>query len=142
MSKPTSYAIRAKRFGWRTPPAPPPPVSEGLVEIDKYSTTFVRARATTVDLSDGNDHWFTFALATTPGPGGGEVIASTAALFQLGGVVWFDNGGQLGHVKDTTGSDFPSTAAANFINVNRLASGHLDLTDPAHPNLVLVEVLG
>jgi hypothetical protein len=127
-----------------TQPPAPKPTSEGRVLIDKYSTTFVRARAeAALDLSDGHDHWFTFALAGagTVGPGG-EVITNTPALEAIGGVVWFDNGGSLGHVKATTGSDLTVTALSQFITGHRLAQGHLDLTtEPGHPRLVLVQVL-
>lgn len=125
------------------PDVPPAPVSEGVMLIDKYSGSFARARPESgFDISDGEDHWFSFALADSGNIGpGGEVIASTAVLFQLGGVVWYDNGGSLGHVKAPTGSDLTATAVSNYINTNRLARGHLDTTtDPSHPNLVLVEV--
>jgi hypothetical protein len=123
-----------------TPPPPALPTSEGLLEVDKYSGTYARARATTVDLSDMNEHWFTFALATVAGVGG-ETFDGTAGLFQLGGVVWFEQNGALGHVKAVSGSDLASTACSNYITGNRLCRGRLDMTDPAHPGLILLEVL-
>jgi hypothetical protein len=129
-----------------TPPPPAAPTSEGEVQIDKYSGTFIRARAASgLDLSDQQDHWFIFALATTPGPGG-EVFADTDAIATLGGAVWFDNGGALGHVKAVTGADLMAASVVNFMTGStlhgaRLCRGRIDLTDPAHPNLLLQEVL-
>jgi hypothetical protein len=129
-----------------TPQPPAPPTSEGEVVIDKYSGSFIRGRAGTgLDLSDGLDHWFIFALATTAGPGG-EVYASIDDIPQQGSAVWFDDGGQLGHVKAVTGADLMSNSLINYMRGStnhgaRLCRGRLDkVTDPAHPNLLLQEV--
>jgi hypothetical protein len=129
-----------------TPQPPAPPTSEGEVVIDKYSGSFIRGRAGTgLDLSDGLDHWFIFALATTAGPGG-EAYASIDDIPQQGSAVWFDDGGQLGHVKAVTGADLMSNSLINYMRGStnhgaRLCRGRLDkTTDPAHPNLLLQEV--
>jgi hypothetical protein len=129
-----------------TQPPPPAPTSEGEVVIDKYSGSFVRARASSgLDLSDGLDHWFIFALATEAGPGG-EVYPTVADIPPQGAAVWFDDGGQLGHVKAVTGADLMSNSLINYMRGStnhgaRLCRGRLDkTTDPAHPNLLLQEV--
>jgi hypothetical protein len=117
--------------------SPIPSTSEGLVEVDLYSGSFVRARATTVDLSDGNPHAFTFALATVPGPGG-AVIASVADLRSHGGIAWFDNAGSLGKVHTLAGTEMTTDALADLVASGDLTVARLDLaTDPGHPLLVL-----
>jgi hypothetical protein len=118
-------------------PVAEPPAPEGLVEADRYGGTFARARATSVNLDDGLEHAFLFALARVAGPGG-ELLADTAALRALGGAAWFDHGGQLGHVKALNGADFMAGAMADRIDSGELNHGKLDLaTDPAHPALLL-----
>jgi hypothetical protein len=145
------HALEARVIALENDPgtqAPPPaPTSEGEVVIDKYSGSFIRARAGTgLDLSDGQDHWFVFALATTAGTGG-EVYASVDDIPQQGSAVWFDDGGHLGHVKAVTGADLMSNSLINYMTGStthgaRLCRGRLDkTTDPAHPNLLLQEVL-
>jgi hypothetical protein len=129
-----------------TPPPPAAPTSEGEVVIDKYSGSFIRGRAGTgLDLSDGLDHWFIFALATVAGPGG-EVYPNVDAIPPQGSAVWFDDGGQLGHVKAVTGADLMTNSLINYMTGStlhgaRLCRGRMDkTTDPAHPNLLLQEV--
>jgi hypothetical protein len=117
-------------------PVAEPPPAEGLVEADRYGGTFARARATSVNLDDGLEHAFVFALARVAGPAG-ELLADTAALRQLGGAAWFDRGGQLGHVKAINGQDFTAGAMADRIDSGELCHGKLDVTDPAHPALQL-----
>jgi hypothetical protein len=110
-----------------------PPPSEGVVEVDRYGGTFARARST---FSTGT-HVFTFTLATTPGPGG-AVLADTAELRAMGGVVWYDHNGTLGHVKGTDGQDAPVGTVAGMIDARTPMAGTVDATtDPAHPALAL-----
>jgi hypothetical protein len=112
-----------------------PPASEGVVEVDRYGGTFARARSTFN--MDRGDHAFTFVLATVAGPGG-EVLADTAELRGMGGVVWFDHNGTLGHVKGTDGNDIPVDTVAGMIDARTLMAGTVDATtDPAHPALDL-----
>jgi hypothetical protein len=113
-----------------------PPPSEGVVEIDRYGGTFARARAS-FNLTGNKEHPFTFVLATTPGPGG-TVLADTDELRSMGGVVWFDHTGNLGHVKGTDGNDAPVDAIADMIDARTLMGGTLDIPpDPSHPSLLL-----
>jgi hypothetical protein len=112
-----------------------PPASEGVMEVDRYGGTFARARSTFN--IDAGTHAFTFVLATTPGPGG-AVLADTAELRAMGGVVWFDHAGTLGHVKGTDGNDAPVDTVAGMIDARTLMGGTVDATtDPAHPALLL-----
>lgn len=110
-----------------------PPPSEGVVEVDRYGGTFARAR-TSINLN--RVHTFTFVLASTAGPGG-ALLADTAELRAMGGALWFDHGGQLGHVKGTDGTDLLVESAAAMIDGHTLMSGQLDDSDPAHPALAL-----
>jgi hypothetical protein len=112
-----------------------PPASSGVVEVDRYGGTFARARA--AFNIDSGTHAFTFMRAGTAGPGG-EVLADTAALRGMGGVVWYDHKGTLGHVKGTDGNDAPVDAVADMIDAHTLMGGTVDATtDPAHPALLL-----
>jgi hypothetical protein len=121
---------------------PLPSTSEGLVEIDLYSGSFVRARATGVDLSDGNAHAFTFDLAKVAGPNG-AVIHNVADLRSHGGAVWFDAGGSLGKVKAPDGSDYLTTDAADAVQARTIMVGREDLaSDPGHPVLALTDEAG
>jgi hypothetical protein len=112
-----------------------PPASSGVVEVDRYGGTFARARA--AFNIDAGTHAFTFMLAATAGPGG-AALADTAELRAMGGVVWFDHNGTLGHVKGTDGNDAPVDAIAGMIDAHTLMGGTVDTTtDPAHPALLL-----
>jgi hypothetical protein len=113
-----------------------PPASEGVVEIDRYGGTFARARAS-FQLTGNKEHAFTFVLAATPGPGG-AALADTDELRAMGGVVWYDHNGTLGHVKGTDGNDAPVDAIAGMIDARTVMGGQLDnTTDPGHPGLLL-----
>jgi hypothetical protein len=112
-----------------------PPASSGVVEVDRYGGTFARARS--AFNIDSGTHVFTFMLAAAPGPGG-AVLADTAELRAMGGVVWFDHNGTLGHVKGTDGNDAPVDTIAGMIDARTLMAGTVDATtDPAHPALLL-----
>jgi hypothetical protein len=112
------------------------PAPEGRLPIDLYGGSFVRVRAGAVDLVDGQPHAFGFELASSAGPGG-ATIGSVAELRQLGGVVWYDAGGQLGHVKAPGGADYTVAELADAVHAGAVAFGSQDVTDPAHPALVL-----
>jgi hypothetical protein len=113
-----------------TPGASAPAVAAVHLTVDNYSGGFVRVRpapdtATTVD----------FALATTPGPGGAlypalNDIPSSAA-------VWADFAGNLGHLKNTDGSDVQGNTLKDWIRSGAVLTVHKDATDPAHPNLIV-----
>jgi hypothetical protein len=112
------------------------PVPDGRLDVDLYGGSFVRVMAHGVTLADGVSHAFRLRLASSAGPGG-AVIADTAALRAAGGVVWFDNGGQLGHVRKD-GADWTVAELADAIDAGAMAVGTLDATtDPAHPALIL-----
>jgi hypothetical protein len=119
--------------------APPPPTSEGWVEIDNYGGGFVRARVTTAGLEDAAEHWTEWRLAATPGPNG-ALIASADALTAMNGATWYDHGGTLGKVVGQNGQDIGNVAVANYIRQHRLVKVKTDLTtDPGHPRLVVLD---
>jgi hypothetical protein len=113
----------------------PPP--EGLVEADRYGGTFLRVRATTVNLSDGLEHPFEFVLATVAGPGG-EVLATTAELRAMAAPVWYDIGGTLGKAYAVTGAELSPAALADRIDSGELVFGRSVASGAGgHPELHL-----
>jgi hypothetical protein len=110
-------------------------VPEGAVVVDVYSGSFVRVSAGAVDFSDGQAHPFTVELAATAGPGG-ATIADTAALRALGGAAWYDEGGNLGHVKAAGGADYMTADLADAIDAGSVLVAH-QATDAGHPVLQL-----
>jgi hypothetical protein len=114
---------------------PPPP--EGAVEADRYGGTFLRVRATTVDLSNGLEHPFTFELATVAGPGG-DVLATTAELRAMAAPVWYDIGGSLGKAYAVTGAELSPAALADRIDSGELVYGRSVASGAGgHPELHL-----
>lgn len=120
-----------------TPAEPDTPVAEAALAVDRYGGSFIRVMTNPL-LDDAADHWVTFVLATTAGPGD-EVIGHTNQIASDPGVAWFDHGGQLGHVTHA-GTDLPNITLSNYIRQGRLAQVHIDTTDPAHPALVITDV--
>lgn len=117
-------------------PTPPPPPSQADAElaVDLYGGSYVRMMTDPV-LDDLQPHWIKPVLAVAPGPGG-AVFADTQALHDAGGAVWFDHGGQLGHVKTNMDADLMATMLARYINEDRTMEVQVDTsTDPAHPIL-------
>jgi hypothetical protein len=112
-----------------------PPSAAGYVGVDRYGGTFARG-ASSVSLDDGQPHVLGFAIAGVAGPGG-ALLADTDELRAMGGVVWFDHNGTLGHVKAPDGSDLTVGAMADMIDAGTIMAGQLDTTDPAHPALAL-----
>jgi hypothetical protein len=109
------------------------PVPDGKLDADLYGGSFVRVRSSVLGASA---KVVDPQLAAAAGPGG-EAIASTAALRALGGVVWVDVGGQLGHVRKD-GTDYTVAELADAIDAGELFAGTLDTTtDPGHPILEL-----
>jgi hypothetical protein len=116
------------------PPVDPNPV-DATLNVDLYGGSFVRLMTDPV-LDDLAPHWVYAAMATTPGPNG-EVIPYTVALHTYGSAaVWFDHGGQLGHVRTNMGVDLTANNLARYIEDNRRLEVQVDTTtDPAHPLL-------
>jgi hypothetical protein len=113
------------------------PSPEGTVVVDRYSGTFVRARAEGVDFTGGAAHPFAVGLAATAGPGG-ALLADTAELRAMGGAVWWDQGGALGKVYTAGGAELMAPELADMIDAGAVAHGTLDTTtDPTHPALRL-----
>jgi hypothetical protein len=112
------------------------PPSEGLVEADKYGGTFLRVRATTVNLADGLEHPFTFALAHTAGPGG-ETFRNLQELRSMAGAVWYDVGGTLGKAYAVTGAELSPAALADRIQSGELVYGRSGTGADGHPELHL-----
>jgi hypothetical protein len=108
-----------------------PPVATDHLFVDKYGGSFIRVSAGTLTGSTTVD----LALATTPGPGG-EVYA---ALGDIPGqsAVWADFGGTLGHMKTAQGTDVLGAALKEWIRKGTVLTVHKDVTDPAHPALVV-----
>jgi hypothetical protein len=124
------------------------PEAEGTLYVDRYSSTFVRVRDVDNILSDGGPHLINFALATVAGPGG-EVFPTANDMPPGSTPVWFDNGGTLGYVKAPTGSNVTQTTLRDWVKYGAAHTGtsqtilraHTDLTDPAHPALVISDVI-
>jgi hypothetical protein len=112
-----------------------PPVADSHLFVDNYSNGFIRVSAgsiagsTTVDL----------ALATAPGPGG--AVYPTLADIPGQAAVWADFSGTLGKLKTATGSDVLGATVKEWIRKGAVLTVHKDTTDPAHPNLVVDNVL-
>lgn len=111
-----------------------PPASEGYAEVDRYGGTFARARLTFA-VTPGTLHALRFRLATVAGPGG-EVLADTDELEAMGGVVWYDETGSLGHVKAIGGTDATVAEVAAMIDAGTLVGATSDHSG-AHPDLLL-----
>jgi hypothetical protein len=120
-------------------------VVEGI-GFDNYGGGFNRAYWNPTDhpatnLLDGNYHYLKPALATTAGPGG-VVYANIGEMIALAGAGWFDNNGSLGKVRlESDNSDVPNATIAGWITAANILKVKVDNTDPAHPNLMVAEVL-
>jgi hypothetical protein len=107
------------------------------VEADRYGGTFLRVRATTVNLSDGLEHPFTFELASVAGPGG-ETFRNLQELRQMAGAVWYDVGGSLGKAYAVTGAELSPAALADRIQSGELVWGRSVASGAGgHPELHL-----
>lgn len=119
--------------------AVPTPDPDLDVLVDRYSGSFVRARASSAALGDDQVHPFRVVLDTVGGPGGAP-FASLAELRAMGSSspAWWDQGGNLGKVRDQAGRDVFAPAIADAIQAGLVVFGHLDkTTDPAHTGLHL-----
>jgi hypothetical protein len=120
-------------------------VSEGNLIADVYSGTFpcihfdteVMTNFPDLALMDGNDHWVQFVMRT--GHTSDELIDPANSA-----VTWFDNNGNIGHLKiryavDGTIHDVSNADFKTFIDMGTFQKVRGDLTDPAHPDLIIVE---
>jgi hypothetical protein len=127
---------RVKAIGGDVPPA-----VEGVLSVDRYSSSFARVFAGDPVLIDQNPHWVTFELATTPGPMG-AAFANVNELTSMGGNAYFDNGGHLGNLVGVSGSSVSNIALGNYINKKLLCHIQADLvSDPAHPKMIVLETV-
>jgi hypothetical protein len=94
-------------------PGPAIPVSEGALEVDLYSGSFVRVRDTGHLLDDGLLHSVHLAVATVAGPGG-EVFADANAIPTGTQPTWFDANGALGYVDTAAGAHVTQTGLRNW----------------------------
>jgi hypothetical protein len=124
----------------------PPPALEGALEVDNYSGGFIRVRDTGGLLSDGQVHHVNVVLATVAGPGG-VVITDPPGIPAGASPVWFDDGGSLGYIVGTTGTNVTQTTLRNWAKFSNPASASYyqlavrrDVTDPAHPRLIVESV--
>jgi hypothetical protein len=130
--------------------SPVVPTAEGTLEVDLYSSSFVRARDTGNTLADGHDHWIDFALATVAGTGG-AVIDPVTGIPAGTAKCWYDQGGQLGGMVGPTGTDVTQTTLRNWTKYGRDAAdgqahyvllAHVDtVVEPGHPRLVITQVV-
>jgi hypothetical protein len=96
-----------------TVPGPTFPSPEGALEIDNYSSGFVRVRDTGNLLGDGAIHPVYFKVAATPGPGG-AVYPTANDIPSSTNPVWFDVGGTLGYVDTKAGAHVTQTGLKNW----------------------------
>lgn len=112
------------------------------LEVDRYSSTFARVRVIGHDPHDGVPFSAPIILATTPGPMG-EVIADWQELRDIGGAIWFDDGGTLGKCVKADGSDETAVQFAQYVKYptpgDWLGVQYDDTTDPTHARLVVLQ---
>jgi hypothetical protein len=126
-------------------PLPPGPTL--LLKFDLYADAFVRgywsvAISRGVNIFDGGQHKFVFTLKTGGTNPNGVNFADTAALAAQPGVAWFDNEGNLGHIKTAANADLTNVELAQLINDGSMiiATAVVDGGD-GHPVFNIVEIL-
>jgi hypothetical protein len=108
------------------------------LEVDKYDGTYARVRLTGYTATPGVPFSAPLILATEPGPMG-EVFASTDELRDLGGGMWFDLDGALGHVTTDAGVQETTIQFAAWVKTDYWVGGRVDTTSPAHPGFVVLD---
>jgi hypothetical protein len=121
---------------------PEPPALEAELLLDRYGGTFARARFDAAawplcPLYDGLDHWVRFVIG--PAGAGGAALADTAELVSIGGVVWYDKDGGLGHVKAANGQDVGVAAMRTWVDSSKHARVRHSM-DGTHPVLTVLEL--